>query len=158
MLSVVVQIDVSPFARALDAMDGALETVLPAAVGQASDEFAVEARNAAPTGKSRSLRNSILPLGIEGSWEGDDLSGGAGAGAPHALYVEEGTRDHWVRPRFRTALAWEVEGGFAFSRGHVVRGIEARHFMAGALEAYRPRFEIVIGDGVRLAARLAGFA
>jgi hypothetical protein len=46
-------------------------------------------------------------------------------------FVDQGTKRHWVRPRYRKALRWidkKSGAGPFFSKGHVVRGIRARHW------------------------------
>lgn len=73
------------------------------------------------------------------------LEGGRGT-----VFLEFGTKQHWVRPRRGKVLAWAVDSsnrrlsgaaragtprsGMAFSRGHQVRGVTADPFMVPAGE------------------------
>lgn len=56
--------------------------------------------------------------------------------APHAVFVLFGTRDHFVSPREKKALRWPTGAatgsGFAFSKGHMVRGYQGDDYMTTA--------------------------
>lgn len=94
--------------------------------------------------RSGAGRRSIQAGPVSGSFLHGDLHGEVAAGMPYMTFLELGTRDHFVRPRNpRGALRWAVPGGFAFSRGHRVRGIQAKRFMADALDA---SFAEIVGD------------
>lgn len=64
------------------------------------------------------------------------------------LFFEEGTKDHKIEPRIKESLAWVKRGAIgifasfmAFSKGHWVSGIRARHvFREGAKKGY-PEFK-----------------
>lgn len=63
-------------------------------------------------------------------------------GEPLDLWFEEGTKRHFIKPVTAKALSWIV-GGFvkAFSKGHYVSGIQARHvFRDGSKKGY-PEFK-----------------
>ena len=67
-------------------------------------------------------------------------------------FFEEGTQDHYIKPRFKKALAFTGEGrhasainyaagekstGKKFSKGHYVSGIDAKHtFRTGSQKGY----------------------
>jgi hypothetical protein len=48
--------------------------------------------------------------------------------APHAVYLHEGTKSHFVAPTKAGALSW-VDGGRHFSKGHMVAGITAYPYL-----------------------------
>ena len=50
----------------------------------------------------------------------------------YALFVHFGTSDHEVKPKKKKALRWSGPFGFAFSKGHTVKGIKADPFMYNA--------------------------
>lgn len=52
-----------------------------------------------------------------------------GSGAPHAPFVEKGTRGHMVRPRRAKVLHWIQDGQARFSKGHFVSGIKGRRIL-----------------------------
>jgi len=52
--------------------------------------------------------------------------------APYSRWLHEGSRRHWVEPKDKKALRWAVPGGFGFSKGHFVSGIEADPFLHNA--------------------------
>jgi len=73
-----------------------------------------------------------------------------------ALGREEGTSDHWVEPIGKNApayvksqraagkkvpksLHWKTDGGNAFSAGHMVSGIEARHLVERTIRWNKPK-------------------
>ena len=73
-----------------------------------------------------------------------------------AVAREEGTKDHWIEPKEaptitaevsgtfvkKKALHWETEYGTnAFSKGHVVSGIEARHLVERHIEWGKPKVQ-----------------
>ena len=55
-------------------------------------------------------------------------------------YFEEGTRRHFIAPRFKKALSWVKDQTKYFSKGHYVSGIKARHVFAEGVEKGMPEF------------------
>lgn len=106
---------------------------LPKETGRACDIWARRTATAikqvVPTGQTRNLRRSISGRG--------GLHGGKAfaiimATMAYAPFVEFGTSAHFVSPVRRKALRWIAGGrgarGYAFSKGHMVRGIAALNF------------------------------
>ena len=63
---------------------------------------------------------------------------------PYGIYQHEGTgvygrsgRAYNVRPRAKYALRWVAKDGFAYSRGHQIRGIKPDPFLYKALDKNR---------------------
>lgn len=61
-----------------------------------------------------------------------------GATAKHALWLQDGTKDHMIRPKNATALHWKVGGMSFFSKGHMVTGINAKPWLQEALDKRMP--------------------
>lgn len=75
-------------------------------------------------------------------------SGRVQAEAPYAKYLEDGTKAHMIRPINGRVLRWRSGGGFAFSTGHMVRGIQPRKFMTIAKERVTPYFERLLSEAI----------
>ena len=103
------------------------------------------------------LTKSIMADEVEGTFEQGNLQVVVSAGAPYALFVEEGTRPHKIRPRFKKALRWPIEGGFAFAQEVNHPGTDATNFLANAGEAKLPAMAEVIEDAATLSFLQAGF-
>lgn len=58
-----------------------------------------------------------------------NLSGTIWLATDVAVYLHKGTRSHRVMPRSVQALRWPIEGGFAFSKGHIVGGIRKDEYL-----------------------------
>ena len=56
--------------------------------------------------------------------------------AEYASYQNYGTSSHWIEPVNKKALHWD--GGF-FSKGHMVSGIEGKHFVGDSIEQTQAR-------------------
>ncbi len=70
---------------------------------------------------------------------GDGVSiGNLRNSAQEGLWLDQGTKAHWVAPRNADVMAWRVSSDdWRYSKGHMISGIEALHFMSEALiEAY----------------------
>ena len=81
-----------------------------------------------------------------------------GKNIPLDEYFEYGTRDHWIEPKDKKALHWIKQGGGSpqsiysqssetedgesmFSKGHYVKGIEARMVMTDTQKNGYPKFK-----------------
>ena len=81
-----------------------------------------------------------------------------GKGIPLDLFLEHGTKDHWIEPINKKALHWIKQGGGSpqsiysessetedgdsmFSKGHFVKGIEARNIMTDTKRIGYPKFK-----------------
>lgn len=53
--------------------------------------------------------------------------------AEYAAYIEFGTKDHSIFPKYKKALSWIQEGQRRFSKGHKVKGIKASPFVEPAI-------------------------
>lgn len=107
--------------------------------------------------RSGTLRNSIAFEGPTGTFAGGDMVVTVSAGAPHGLWVEKGTRAHDIKPKYRQALRWPVQGGFGFAK--IVRhpGTTPRPFLDEALKATEPKLrEDLIPKAVELSFVQAG--
>ena len=54
--------------------------------------------------------------------------------AEYAVYQDQGTRDHMIKPVNKKALHWD---GY-FSKGHMVSGIKGKHFVEQSFNELRP--------------------
>jgi len=54
------------------------------------------------------------------------LRGALRANTPYAIFVHEGTKRHFIKPKKAGALAWMQGGVMRFSKGHYVSGITPR--------------------------------
>ena len=52
-----------------------------------------------------------------------------GTDTTYVIYLHEGTKDHFVKPKNAKALHWVTGGASAFSKGHFVSGIEKFQFL-----------------------------
>ena len=81
-----------------------------------------------------------------------------GKNIPLDLFFEHGTKDHWIEPKNKKALHWIKSGGGSpqsiysqgsesqdgdgmFSKGHFVKGIEARNIMTDTKRLGYPKFK-----------------
>ena len=69
-------------------------------------------------------------------------------GEPLDLFFEEGTKDHKIEPKTKKALAFVKQGATglisaftAFSKGHWVSGIQARHVFRDGVQKGYPNFK-----------------
>ena len=63
-----------------------------------------------------------------------------------ALAREEGTRTHFVAPRFRAALSWIANGIRIFSKGHWVRGIRRSNVIQNTIAERFPILQARLND------------
>lgn len=73
--------------------------------------------------KSGRLRSSLNVKGSNGDYGIYALS--------YFHYLDKGTRDHWIFPKYKLALRWidEISGEVCFSKGHKVSGITPMHII-----------------------------
>jgi len=103
-------------------------------------------------------RNSPRDHGLLASWFIQSLSDEAGvikSPAFYAIYQDQGTKAHMIRPKNKKALYWTgsglthsmfYAGGMmhnkytgAFSKGHMVSGIKGKHFVDKSFNQLKPR-------------------
>ena len=81
--------------------------------------------------------NSPVDHGLLRQWfieSIDDEEAHIKSPAEYALYQDQGTRDHMIKPVNRKALHWD---GY-FSKGHMVSGIKGKHFVDRSFEQLQP--------------------
>ena len=76
----------------------------------------------APHRKTGQLEKSIIA-----DTKNDWLSAEIGSTADQAVYLELGTKRHYIAPVNTQALHWKEGGVDRFSKGHYVKGIKAGH-------------------------------
>lgn len=81
-------------------------------------------RNAYVKPIENGVEGGILNNGMMVNWNGKKIN--------YGLFVHEGTRDHDIAPKNKKALRWNAPSGFAFSKGHSVKGIKADPFLENA--------------------------
>lgn len=85
--------------------------------------------------------NSPVDQGLLRQWaltDSDDYSRTIQSPAEYAVYQNYGTSAHWVEPKSALALHWD---GTYFSKGHMVSGIEAKHFVEDSIEETSARIQ-----------------
>lgn len=141
--------------RLMDEMDRTFE----GAMAESMDIVAQEAAIRAPlvTGE---LVLSINAAPVTGSLSAGTLTGIVAASAPQALWVEEGTKAHVIRPRKKKALRWASNGtgaeGWRFAKKVNHPGTKAKPFLKPALASKREAIESKFEAATRLAIRRAG--
>ena len=65
-----------------------------------------------------------------------------------AIAREYGTKDHWIRPKFKQLLSWIQEGRRLFSRGHIVSGIKSLHIIRDTVKEQMPEVQKKIEEDV----------
>jgi len=66
-----------------------------------------------------------------------------------AVAREYGTKDHWVRPRFKQVLSWIQEGKRLFSRGHIVSGIKSLLIIKNTVKDQMPEVQDKIDEDMQ---------
>lgn len=152
--------DFERLVRQLRGVPALLEKNLAAAARMAGEDAAKIAKQTTKfKDRTSSLRNSIEPVGPTGTFLSGDLEVTLSAGAGHASYVEEGTPPHKIRPRYRKALRWSVEGGFAFARVVNHPGTKPTRFLEDAAEQVLPRLQTqLVPQAIELSFVQAGFS
>ena len=100
------------------------------------------------------MMNSPVDHGLLKSWFIEymtDEESSIKSPAKYALYVDQGTKAHWIAPKNKKALHWTGTGNFyagglyhshgygGFSKGHMVGGIQGRHFVDKSFNLVKPR-------------------
>ena len=84
-------------------------------------------------------RNSPVDHGVLKQWfiaSLTDTEAHIKSPAEYAVYQDQGTKAHMIKPVNRKALHW---GGKYFSKGHMVSGIKGKHFVDKSFEQLKPR-------------------
>ena len=86
------------------------------------------------------MRNSPVDHGLLKQWAVTSQSDDEvviQSPAEYAPYVNYGTKEHWIEPVNAKALHWDGN----FSKGHMVSGIEGKHFVEDSIEEVKSRIE-----------------
>ena len=89
---------------------------------------------------SELMARSPVDHGLLRSWAVTGSSGNTRtiqSPAEYAVYQNYGTSAHWVAPVSAKALHWDG----LFSKGHMVSGIEGKHFVEDSIEATSARIQ-----------------
>ena len=99
-------------------------------------------------------RNSPVDHGVLKQWfiaSLTDTEAHIKSPAEYAVYQDQGTKAHMIKPVKAKALHWTGTGSFyagglmhshgygGFSKGHIVGGIQGRHFVDKSFEQLKPR-------------------
>lgn len=152
-----VELDVDGLVRSLTELGAHLDRETSKAMTAAGAIAAADARTRAPKGPTSQLANSIEGERATGSFTNGDLRGGFVAAAPHALYVEEPTRAHEIKPRHRRFLRIPQAGGFMFRRRVWHPGTAAQPFMGPAIDATAFDVDAEFQAAIDIAIHKAGF-
>ncbi len=146
-------LDTEAFEAEIERSASAIDREMDAAMALAQEVVVTEAQIRVPD-KTGILKQSIQALPPTGSFASNTLEGVVAAGAPHALPVEDGTRPHVIRPRFRRALRFPMAGGkdgFGYAKKVNHPGTEPRPFLEPALDAKADEVTEIFGDAIELA-------
>jgi hypothetical protein len=78
--------------------------------------------------RSGKLRNSIrVNKAVRGNSVGFTVTA-----LSYFFYLDQGTKEHMVRPRKKKALHWVESDQDYFSKGHMVSGIKGMHLLSKA--------------------------
>lgn len=146
-------VDVEAFAAEIERSSTSIDREMDHAMALAQDVVVEEAKLRVPD-KTGILKQSIQALPPTGSFASNTLEGVVSAGAPHALPVEDGTRPHEIRPRFRRALRFPMAGGkdgFGYAKKVDHPGTEPQPFLEPALDAKADEIADLFGDAIELA-------
>ena len=86
------------------------------------------------------MQNSPVDHGLLRSWavtESTDYSRTVQSPAEYAAFQNYGTSPHWIEPVNKKALHWDGN----FSKGHIVGGISAKHFVEDSIDATMGRIQ-----------------
>lgn len=153
------EFDVSELEKAFAKAEKNLSKNVTKALEIGAQLVATEARdNHDYTDRSNTLTSSIMPDDVQGSFASGDMSITVTAGAPYALFVEEDTKAHIIRPKHRKALAWGTGAGKAgpFALVHHP-GTTGTHFLANALNTKIEQVTEIIEGATALSFEQAGF-
>ena len=84
------------------------------------------------------MQNSPVDHGLLKQWfiaSMSDTEAHIKSPAEYAVYQDQGTKAHMIKPVNKKALHWDGH----FSKGHMVSGISAKHFVEDSIEATMPR-------------------
>ena len=65
-----------------------------------------------------------------------------------AIAREYGTKDHWIRPKFKQLLSWIQDGRRLFSRGHIVSGIKSLYIIRDVVKEQMPEIQRMLAKDI----------
>lgn len=87
---------------------------------------------------SKHFKTGMMANSVDISRDGDDWLVGDTAssvdGFPYPLAIDQGSKSHWVAPVTFSYLHWTDTDGHHFSKGHMVRGINAEYFVDNSID------------------------
>ena len=87
---------------------------------------------------SKHFKTGMMANSVDISRDGDDWLVGDTAssvdGFPYPLAIDQGSKSHWVAPATFSYLHWTDTDGHHFSKGHMVRGIDAEYFVDNSID------------------------
>lgn len=87
---------------------------------------------------SKHFKTGMMANSVDISRDGEDWLVGDTAssvdGFPYPLAIDQGSKSHWVAPVTFSYLHWTDTDGHHFSKGHMVRGINAENFVDNSIE------------------------
>lgn len=136
-----VELDLSPLAEAMRALDQNLDESLALAMQQAGDFVSDRARSFHNyVDHTFDLTGSIHAEPVGGTFTQGTLHVDVVADAPYAKFVEDGTRAHPIRATRAKALRFRGrDGRYVFRRSVRHPGTKPRYFLKGALEQCFPQ-------------------
>ncbi len=157
-MSIKFDLDVSELPKAFKEAEKNLAKNVTLALELGATIVANEAKqNHDYTDRKNHLTASIMPDDVQGSFESGDMSITVTAGEPYALFVEEDTKPHIIRPKHRKVLRWATGGGFAFAKEVHHPGTTGTHFLQNALDSKIKQVTEIIEDATALSFEQAGF-
>jgi len=86
---------------------------------------------------SRNIYTKLIKNGVEGGIDDQGMLVRTKRGrVNYGVFVNYGTKDHFIKPNKKKALRWVgANGRFAFSKGHKVKGIKASNFIQKSADA-----------------------
>ena len=84
------------------------------------------------------MQNSPVDHGLLKQWfieSMDEEQATIKSPAEYAIYQDQGTRAHMIKPINAKALHWD---GGGFSKGHMVSGIQGKHFVQQSIDQLSP--------------------
>ena len=152
-----VSVDTSELEHALEELEGHMsadlntfldkagELIVEEAKDQLSGHFNTDTGKALDSIKVTSKDQNVITVGID-----EDV-------APYAVYLHEGTSDHWIEPVNAESLAWQEGGQWRFSKGHMVSGIKGYPFLTKAAEAKESEIGQLCEEAIEKAVKESGF-
>lgn len=87
---------------------------------------------------SKHFKTGMMANSVDINRDGEDWLVGDTAssveGFPYPLAIDQGSKSHWVAPVTFSYLHWIEDGKDYFSKGHMVKGIDAEYFVDNSID------------------------